>query len=201
MNRLEPGEKEGNMSNTADSLEYVRQVGRAWWLVFTFGLLTALLGIVILFKPGGTVHVFAIIVGVWLVVLGVYRFIIVISEPAPEGSSKWAPALFAVLAVLIGLLILHKPFETVSVVGFLIGLFWVGAGLVELFSGFTPEAEGHRAGRIILGLIGTIVGILCLVYPGLSLSILAVVVGIGILLYGIVEMAVSFQIRKLARAT
>ncbi len=189
------------MSNTTDSLEFVREVGRAWWLVFTFGLLTAILGIIILFKPGGTVHVLAILLGIWLVVLGVFRFILTIAEPAEQGRSKWAPALFAVLAVLIGLLILHHSFETVAIVGFLVGLFWVVAGLIELFSGFSAEAEGHRAGPIIFGLIGTVVGILCLVYPGLSLSILAVLVGIGILLYGIVEIGVSLQIRKLAKAT
>jgi len=96
------------------------------------------------------------------------------------------------------LLVLHHSFETVAILGFIIGIFWVVGGLSELFAGFSREATGRRAGIIVLGLVGTVVGILCLVYPGLSLSILAVILGVGLIVYGIVEIALAFQIRRLA---
>jgi uncharacterized membrane protein HdeD (DUF308 family) len=182
-----------------DSLEAARQIGRSWWVVLIFGLITVAMGIVITFHPGGTVRVLAILVGIWLLVLGIFKIVSAIGESGESGGSRFGTALMGLLAVLIGLLVLHHSFETVAIVGFIVGVFWVVGGLAELFSGFTHEAEGHRAGRIVLGLVGTVIGILCLVYPGLSLSILAVLLGIGILIYGIVEIVLAFQIRKLAQ--
>ncbi len=41
---------------------------------------------------------------------------------------------------------------------------------------------------------------LCLVYPSHSLSILCVITGAGVIAYGIVEIAVSLQVRKQAKA-
>jgi uncharacterized membrane protein HdeD (DUF308 family) len=38
------------------------------------------------------------------------------------------------------------------------------------------------------------------VYPSLSLSIICVIVGLGMILYGIVELAASLQLRKLKSA-
>ena len=41
---------------------------------------------------------------------------------------------------------------------------------------------------------------LCLVYPSLSLSIICVIVGLGMVVYGIVELVASLQLRQLAHA-
>ena len=52
----------------------------------------------------------------------------------------------------------------------------------------------------MLGVISTIIGILCLVYPSLSLSIICVIVGIGMIFYGVVEILASLAIRRLKDA-
>ena len=53
---------------------------------------------------------------------------------------------------------------------------------------------------VVLGFIATIVGILCLVYPSLSLSIICVIIGLGMIAYGIVEIVASLRVRKLKEA-
>jgi uncharacterized membrane protein HdeD (DUF308 family) len=188
------------MADTDDSLESMRAVARSWALVFLFGLVTIAIGIVIVFKPGGTARVLAIVLGIWLLVFGVYRVIVAIGESTETAGQRWGTALFGILAFLIGLLVLHHSFETVAIVGFIIGLFWLVGSLIEFFSAFGHDVEA-RGWRLLAGVVGTIIGILCLVYPGLSLSILAVILGIGIIVYGIVEVVLSLQIRKLGRAT
>jgi uncharacterized membrane protein HdeD (DUF308 family) len=50
---------------------------------------------------------------------------------------------------------------------------------------------------LVLGFLGTIVGIITLVYPGLSLVIIAVLMGIWLILFGILQLIVGFQLRKL----
>jgi uncharacterized membrane protein HdeD (DUF308 family) len=183
-----------------DSLEALRRVGRSWWLVLLFGLVTLLLGIVITFRPGGTVRVLAILFGIWLLALGAFWIILAIAERGDAGGTRLGMVFLGLLAVLIGLLVLHHPFETVAVLGFIIGVFWVVGGVALLVAGLSHEAEGRRARPILLGLVFTLTGIVCLIYPGLSLSILAVILGIGLIVSGIVEVALAFQIRRLVDA-
>jgi len=45
--------------------------------------------------------------------------------------------------------------------------------------------------------IGTMVGVVCLIYPSLSISIICVIIGIGLIAYGLVELLVSFEVRNL----
>ncbi len=182
---------------SSDPVEPVRRFGRSWGLVLIFGIITLAVGIVITFRPGKSVHVMAVVFGIWLLVLGVFRIILAIAERGGSGGTRFGMAFGGLLAALVGLLVLHHTFETVAILGFIIGVFWVIGGLSELFAGFSREAEGRRVGLIALGLVGTVVGILCLVYPGLSLSILAVILGVGLIVYAIVEIALAFQIRRL----
>jgi uncharacterized membrane protein HdeD (DUF308 family) len=187
-------------ADSPDSVEPLRRVGRWWGLLLVFGLLTLALGIVITFRPGGTVRVLAILFGIWLLALGVFWIILAIAEHGEGGGGRVALVFLGLLSVLIGLLVLHHPFETVAVIGFIIGVFWVVGGVALLVAGLSREAEGRRTRPILLGLVYTITGIICLVYPGLSLTILAVILGIGLIISAIVDIVLAFQLRKLGRA-
>jgi uncharacterized membrane protein HdeD (DUF308 family) len=155
-----------NTGSSQDSLEPFRRVGWSWGLVLLFGLVTLALGIVIAFRPGGTVRVLAIIFGIWLLGLGAFWIILAIAERSDTGGTRFGMVILGLLAVLIGLLVQHHPFETVAALGFLIGAFWVVGGLDLLSAGFGHEAEGRRTRLIVLGLVYAITGIVCLVVPG-----------------------------------
>jgi uncharacterized membrane protein HdeD (DUF308 family) len=169
-------------------------------VILIFGLITFALGIVITFRPGGTVRVLAVIFGIWLLVLGAFWIILAIAERSDTGGFRFGMLLLGLLAVLIGLLVLHHPFETVAVLGFIIGVFWVVGGITLIVAGLSHEAEGRRTRPVVLGLIYAITGTVCLVYPGLSLTILAVILGIGLIVSGIIEVILAFQIRQLRKA-
>jgi uncharacterized membrane protein HdeD (DUF308 family) len=183
----------------SDSLEPLRQLGRSWGLVLVLGLVTLALGIVITFRPGGTVRVLAILFGIWLLALGAFWLVLAIAERRDASGSRFGLAFSGLLAVLIGLLVLHHSFETVAVLGFIIGVFWVIEGLSLLIVGSSQEAEGRRAGPLLTGLVFALTGIVCLIYPGLSLTILAVILGIGLIVAGVVQIAFALQVRRLRR--
>ena len=62
-------------TNTGDAAASVRSLGRAWWLLAFFGVITIVFGAVLTFKPGQSVHAIAVIFGAWLLILGVVRLI------------------------------------------------------------------------------------------------------------------------------
>jgi len=179
-----------------DPVELVRAAGRSWGWPVGFGIVSIVLGIIITIRPRNTVGFFAVVFGIWLLIGGAYHLIKAIAAHDDAGSSRFAVAILGLLSILIGLLVLHHTFQTVAVIGFIVGIFWVIAGVTQLFAGFEAP-KGQRAWLLVLGFLGTIVGIITLVYPGLSLVIIAVLMGIWLILFGILQLIVGFQLRKL----
>jgi uncharacterized membrane protein HdeD (DUF308 family) len=187
------------MSDTtsADPAELVREVGRAWWLLAVFGVITLGFGIVLTFKPSNSVHAIAVLFGIWLLILGVVRLI----QAIGASGERLGLLVVGLLSILVAILLLHHTTTTIATLGFIVGIFWTIGGVAEIFSGFTHGPDGSTNWLVVLmGVISTGIGILCLVYPSLSLSIICVIVGLGMILYGIVELLASLQLRKLRRA-
>ncbi len=59
----------------ADAADVLAGVGRHWGWVLAFGIVTLLAGILALAWPGRTVVVLAVLFGVQLVVVGIFRFV------------------------------------------------------------------------------------------------------------------------------
>jgi hypothetical protein len=183
-------------STAADSAASVRALGRKWWLLALLGVITFAFGVVLTFKPGKSVHTIAVILGIWLLILGVVRLI----EAIGATGERLGLLVVGLMAILIALLLLHHTTTTVAVLGFTVGIFWTIGGLAELIHGFSANEGSVSWPVVLLGLIGTIIGVLCLVYPSLSLSIICVIVGAGMIIYGIVEVILSLQVRTLKDA-
>jgi uncharacterized membrane protein HdeD (DUF308 family) len=179
---------------TAADAAAIKQLGRAWWLLAVFGVITIGFGVVLTFKPGNSVHVIAVIFGIWLLILGVVRLI----QAIGARGERLGLVVMGLLSIFIALLLLRHTSTTIDFVGFVIGVFWTIGGVAQLFSGFGAE-DGVDWWFVLLGVISTAIGVLCLVYPSLSLSIICVIIGLGMIVYGIVELVASLQLRKVAR--
>ncbi len=183
------------MSETmaGEPAELVRAFGRKWWLLAAFAVITIGFGVVLTFKPSSSVHTIAVLIGIWLLIVGAVRLIQAI---ATQGD-RLGLLVMGLLSILIAILLLQHTTTTVAVLGFIVGIFWTIGGVAQLFAGFS---RGGSWLVVLGGLVSTAVGILCLVYPSLSLSIICVIVGLGLILYGVVELLVSLQVRQLKDA-
>jgi uncharacterized membrane protein HdeD (DUF308 family) len=180
----------------SDDQAAIKAIADAWWLLLLFGVITIGFGIALTFKPSKSVHVIAVIFGIWLLILGAVRLI----QAIGARGERTGLVVVGLLSILIALLLLRHTSTTIDTVGFIIGIFWTIGGVAQLFAGFGGH-DGIDWWFVLLGVISTAIGILCLVYPSLSLSIICVIIGIGMLVYGIVEVVASFQLRKLDHAT
>ena len=183
------------MSSTyvVDSSEGFKELGRKWWLLFVFGVITVAFGVVLTFKPGKSVHTIAVIFGIWLLILGVFRLI----QAIGAAGERIELLVVGLLAIVVALILLHHTTTTVAVVGFVVGIFWTIGGIAQLLYGFHANDGRVSWPVVILGLIGTMIGVVCLIYPSLSLSIICVIIGLGLIVYGLVEILVSFEVRSL----
>jgi uncharacterized membrane protein HdeD (DUF308 family) len=142
-------------------------IGRSWGWVLAFGIATLILGIIVTIHPENSVYALAVVLAIWLILAGVFRIVRAIADHEDAGGTRVLIALMGVISILFGLLVFHHTWETVAVVGFIVGLFWVIAGIGDFFAAYVHKGARGRGLLIVAGILGVAVGILALVYPGL----------------------------------
>jgi len=178
--------------------DILRIVGKSWGWVLFFGIVTLILGVLVTIKPRDTIYAFAILLGIWLFVAGLFRIVVAIAENDDTGGTRLFMAFLGLLSVIVGILFLRHTDETVTTLAFLIGLFWVIGGIIEFFSAYTDPGSEARGWRIGMGVLAFAAGIVTLVWPHVTLGVLAVIMGIWLIIYGVLEVALSLQLRHLA---
>ncbi len=112
------------------------------------------------------------------------------SEPAPRTQAargrRWLAGVVGGLAVVLGVVLVLNPFYSLSalVLGVVVGLVLVGLG--ELLDESTP---GHRWPRIALGVGLILAAAVVAAWPGLTLGVIALMVGAGLVVEGVLRLA------------
>lgn len=102
----------------------------------------------------------------------------------------------AVAAIVIGIIALVWPAATLGLVGLLFGVFLLISGVQRIAAAVTDRQQlgSWFALNLIAGIIVLIAGILCFFNPTNSIVFLGTVVGIGWIIAGIVDLAVSSRL-------
>ncbi len=188
----------GEIGLDPEQRDVLHAVGKSWGWVLFFGIVTLILGIVVVIEPRNTVYAFAVVVGIWLFVAGLFRIVEAIAASHESGGDRWLMVLLGLFSVFIGILFLRRTEETVTTLAFLLGLFWVIGGIAEFFHAYIDVGGPARGWRLATGVLAFLAGIAALVVPNLTLDTLAVIIGVWLIVYGVLEIALSTQVKKLA---
>ncbi len=182
----------------ADPADMVARVGRHWGWVLAFGIITLLIGIAALAWPGRTLVVVAVLFGIQLIVMGIFRFAGAFASEDLTGGTRALLAVLGVLSLIIGLYAVRHVLITLLALALLLGIFWIVSGAVELFTAISHREMQSRGWNAVMGIFSILAGIVVLVYPGISLLVLAVVLSIWLLVFGAMQITVAFRIRSLS---
>ena len=181
-----------------DPADMVARVGRHWGWVLAFGIITLLTGIAALAWPGRTLVVVAVLFGVQLIVMGIFRFAGALASDDLTGGTRALLAVLGALSLIIGLYAVRHVLITLLALALLLGIFWVVSGTVELFTALSHRGMQGRGWTAFMGILSIVSGIIVLAYPGISLLVLAVVLSIWLLVFGAMQITLAFRIRSLA---
>jgi uncharacterized membrane protein HdeD (DUF308 family) len=108
-------------------------------------------------------------------------------------KSAWQLLLAAgVAAIVLGALVLSWPGATLLVVGVLFGIYLLVNGVFQLTSAFGPHVPGSmRVLYFVTGALSVLLGLICFRGAAESLLLLALWIGFGWLLRGIMLVAVA----------
>jgi uncharacterized membrane protein HdeD (DUF308 family) len=174
----------------------INRLAEHWGLVLAYGLVTLGLGIALVVWPKASVTVFTVLIAIQLIVAGVFRIISALSMSRLDGGARALVGLSGGVALIVGLLVLRDPLQTVVVLGLILGVWWVVAGVIDILGAFISPGSSRRGWDIVSGVISVLAGGFLLVYTDISLHVLVVFAGIWLILAGALATAAAVRLRS-----
>jgi uncharacterized membrane protein HdeD (DUF308 family) len=169
-------------------------------LMIGAGIVTALIGVAILAWPEVTLTVVAVLLAIHLFVAGVTHIAQAVVTDGLTFGSRALLALSGALCLLVGLLVLRSPLQTVSTIALLFGALLVLLGVFRLIDGFRAR-PGARGWELAAGALCLLVGGFVMSQPELSLRALVSVVGLWQIALGLLMVVAGLALRKAVPVT
>jgi uncharacterized membrane protein HdeD (DUF308 family) len=183
---------------SGDASEVLEAVGRSWGWLLLLGILSLLLGVALLVWPGKTVVVLATLLGIYLLVSGIFQIVAGFATSGMETGMRALAVVAGIVSVLLGLFAFRSIAHSVALLVLLIGFGWLFRGIVRTVVAIADKTTVARGWQIAEGLFGTLAGLVVLIWPAPSLQVLAWVSGIMLVALGIIEVFAAFKLRRLA---
>jgi uncharacterized membrane protein HdeD (DUF308 family) len=167
----------------------------SWGVPMLVGVISVIAGILAIAWPDVTLLALALIAGINLVVLS--AFLVGTTLADDEAQDKTLRVVLGLLGIIAGLVVIRRPGETLLVLIVAVGIWLVLDGIVDIIRAFL-RGEPHRVLLVLSGLIDAALGIVILSWPKLGLGTLAVLIGIGFVVRGILLMVGAWRLRSVA---
>ena len=169
-----------------------------WQATVMLGLVTLVLGVIVTAHPNGSLRVVAILIGIAAMISGLFQLIRAADRSAQH--RLWL-GIAGLLFIALGVVLIRHLHVTLALVGLLVGLSWIVQGIAGLMSAFCGPREG-AVWWAVFGSVSLIAGIVVIASPLSSVTVLAVLVGIWLLVLGLLEIVAGLILQhKLAAAS
>ena len=101
-----------------------------------------------------------------------------------------------IILILIGVVLLVWPQETLNLAVRIIGGAVAAMGACKLLMHFIKKEEERKIGKLLIGILQVVLGIVLLLKPELFISFIPVIVGVLLLYGGIVLLPAAWKARK-----
>jgi uncharacterized membrane protein HdeD (DUF308 family) len=160
-----------------------------WWVFLALGAVSAVLGLILMLDLFAAVTTLALLVAAGLVVTGVGELI---------SAGRYRNTLGIVAgAVLVvgGVLAAVWPDITLWVLAVVVGVDLVIAGVARIMGALSLRVEGW--GWLLFGgVLSVVVGVLALFWPGATILVLGLLLGVRMLFFGISEIMFGLSLRR-----
>lgn len=179
--------------NTPVSL--LSTLARSWWVLLLYGAVAVVFGIVAIGWPMSAAVALAWALGVMAIVEGV---ISLFGLAGGHGGSRGWLLLYALASLAFGVLAVINPLATASVLVLLLAAWLLVAGIYRIV--FAIRVRRHIRGEWLLvlsGVLAIVLGLLLAANPYVGVAVTTLWIGVGSLLYGVLQGVVAFKLRRL----
>ena len=173
------------------------QASTLWWVFLASGVVSALIGILVLAYPSPSLKLLGVFIGIDLLAVGVLMIVRGVGRDS-EAASGPAMLLLGTLALIAGLLVIRNPGATVVLLALAFAMYLIVAGALAL--GHALVRRGHRGVSLARGVLLIAAGTVIVAWPDISLKTLALLTGIALIIQAAVEIGEAIVVRSLAKA-
>ena len=171
----------------------MEEVSRMWGWALFFGILTLVIGILVVVWPSETLKVLTILFALQLFVMGIYSLVKSFSR---DNEHKVLTVFLGLFSIIVALIMVRNIAATIAVVGFILGVYWIIHGIVEFVMSVGDKTYPSRGFTIFMSIITVIAGIVVVAWPVKSLTALAWLIGIWFIVLGILGIILAFMVRS-----
>ncbi len=183
------------METSQESSSVPTLLPHLWKSTLASGILSLILGIVVLAWPGISVLIAAVAFGIYLVITGFAQVVFAFSLHVSAGSRILLFVSGAASLILAVLAFRHfGQGYAVLLLAIWVGIGFIFRGVATAVSAISDPTLPGRAWSIFVGVISLIAGIVVMASPFESIVTLALVVGIWFVVIGAFEAASAFGI-------
>ncbi|SHI42182.1 HdeD family acid-resistance protein [Streptomyces sp. 3214.6] len=194
---VSPGPAPHNEPLGNDPADTLAVLGRSWTWILGSAVASFVPGVLILVWPDETLHVLAVLIGLYLLVTAVFRFVAAFARE--DHGERLTGLLLAMLYVVAGVLCLRHPLQTIAALSLVVGVLWLVSGMLTLYTALAAKDLPHRGVVLGAAVFAIVAGIVVLALPTESARALTRLLGLWLVLLGLVEAAVAFAWRAALR--
>ena len=147
-------------------------------------ILMIIAGIILLIWPGGSLRTLAIVGGIFLLLEGIS---LLAGKGIKEGQNQ--SLIGSIVLIILGILLLTRPGESISMIMFIIGLCFVISAVSYIFN--IRNSFGNRNMNLINAVLMLVFGIIIMAHPFSSAAVAVKVVAVFLLIDGVMNLVSS----------
>jgi uncharacterized membrane protein HdeD (DUF308 family) len=164
-----------------------------WPWVLGLGVVAIIFGLVVLSHAFGSLSALLWLTGLFLLFMGVAQLVTM-----GRGGARGAHFAGAVICILGGLVLLVWPGETLKVVAVVAGITFLLWGLMRIVTSLREERD-DRTWDVLAGGALTVLGIVMMVWPSATITLVGVFVGLVAIAWGVLTVIGAFDLRRVGR--
>ncbi len=164
-----------------------------WTWLLALGVIAVVFGIVVLSHAFGSLGALVWLTGLFLLFIGVAQLLTMRRGGAPRSH-----LLGAAVALIGGIVLLAWPGETLTVLAVIAGVTVLVWGIVRAAAAFGRPYE-TRTHDVVMGIALIVAGAVMIAWPGATITLIGVVVGLCGVVWGAVMIGGAFRLRSAGR--
>jgi uncharacterized membrane protein HdeD (DUF308 family) len=169
-----------------------REMADRWWLFLITGILWILFSLMVLQFDLRSVAAIGYLAGFAFIVAGFNEFMIMTAV----SGWRWLHVMLGVLFIVVGLGAIAWPDRTFFILANLLAWFLLFKGTFDIVIAFATKGQELWWVQLVVGILNIVIAFWAAGYPGRSVVLLVLWVGIASLTRGVTELVLAFQLRS-----
>src|SRR5580693_6721703 len=167
------------------------QLEKMWGWYLAGGIIAMIFGFFVISYRHATVYAVIYLASGFFIAVGLFEIVGALRVV----KERWLHLVFGVVWIGAGVVGFVWPHITIFIVAVLIGWAFLVLGIFDIINSIRYHFLPYWWAYLIRGMIAVALGFLCIRHPGAPLTALVVLIGIGAILFGAVELIGAFSAR------